>query len=192
MYKGAKLSKDKDRPLIVREISKEVPIPWDEQTENEIQEMIKHIDYSQDPNQNDVRPGVGIAACQIGVLKRMFYINLNGYEEQGVDDFKEFLINPKIVAYGARDAALSMGEGCLSVDEKGREKQLDGLVHRKYKVVVEGYSYFQKKKVSITKTGYPAIVLQHEMDHQDGKLFYDRINLKKPHDKKTEDEEIIM
>ena len=48
------------------------------------------------------------------------------------------------------------------------------------KVVVEAYDIFEKKDITITAYGYLAICIQHEYDHLDGALYYDRIDKKDP------------
>ena len=48
------------------------------------------------------------------------------------------------------------------------------------KIVIKGYDAIQEKDVTITAYGYDAIVLQHEYDHLDGILYYDRINKQNP------------
>lgn len=155
----------------IREKSAEVTLPLTEEKIKLIEGMIKHIDDSQKPGSLD-RPGVGIAAVQVGHLDRMFYINAPASD--GQDEWREFLINPKIIKRSNKGAALENGEGCLSV---GDDIPLqEGLVHRSWEVTVEGYSYFQKKKVTVTKHGYHAVIIQHEQDHLNGKLFIDRIN----------------
>lgn len=180
-----KLYKDHVKDPLVRKISKEVKLPLSDEDEQLVKDMIKHIDDSKLPGSKD-REGIGLAAVQVGHLKRMFYINV---ELDKGRVFREFLINPVLIGEGATLCAFEQGEGCLSVDEKNRQ-DLEGLVHRRYKVIVKGYSYFQKKEVEITKTGIEAIVLQHELDHLDGKLFYDRIDQERPWDLKG-NEEII-
>ena len=72
-------------------------------------------------------------------------------------------------------AYLAGGEGCLSV-----EKEHEGYIYRKFFVTIEGYDYLTKSHIRKKFRGYPAIVVQHEMDHFDGKLFYDHINKKDP------------
>ena len=144
------------------------------------------IDYLALSNQedNDLRPGVGIAAVQLGYLKRMFYVNFT--DEYDVT-WKELLINPEIIAESQIPAALESGEGCLSVLGKFEK---EGLVHRKAKIIIKGYSYFKNKEVELTLSGYSAIVFQHEMDHLNGTLFIDRINKKRPWTKKMD--EVIL
>ena len=156
----------------LRSKSKVVIFPLTKQKKELIEDMIKHIDDSIKPGSLD-RPGVGIAAVQAGHLDRMYYINAPASKDD-CSPWKEFLINPKIIKRKGNGAALEDGEGCLSV---GDEIPLqEGLVHREFEVTVEGYSYFQKRIVRITKRGYHAIIIQHEQDHLNGKLFVDRIN----------------
>lgn len=83
---------------------------------------------------------------------------------------QEVLYNPKIVSHSVQDAALADGEGCLSVD-----RVVEGYVVRHARVTVE---YFDKtgEKHKIKLKGYNAIVVQHEIDHINGVMFYDRIN----------------
>lgn len=100
--------------------------------------------------------GVGIAAVQVGVLKRAIIVEPNGM-------FLE-LINPEIVSFHGGEVE---EEGCLSV------KGLKGLVKRPKKVTVRaqdryGYTF------EITGEKYLARVLCHEIDHLDGILFIDK------------------
>jgi len=84
------------------------------------------------------------------------------------------MYNPKIVAHSVQDAALADGEGCLSVD-----REVPGYVVRHARVTVD---YFDKdgEKHRIKLKGYNSIVVQHEIDHINGIMFYDRINEKDP------------
>ena len=74
-----------------------------------------------------------------------------------------------------KKCALRGGEGCLSVD-----KDHPGYVYRYFKITMRAYDVFQDKVIDINAKGYDAIVLQHEYDHLDGVLFYDRINKDNP------------
>lgn len=168
---------------IIRQKSKIVELPLKEEDENIVKELITYIDESQKQG-SILRPGIGIAAVQLGYLKRMFYVNFQFNEEASM---KELLINPKIIKKQGY-AALKDGEGCLSVDEDMPNQK--GLVHRANKIIIEGYSYFKQGYVKYTLTGFPAIVFQHEYDHLEGKLFIDHINLAKPFDP-LEKEELI-
>lgn len=117
-----------------------------------------------------IRPGVGIAAPQVGVCKRMFAVNFEDF----LDNNKRYcfaVINP-VITYKSKDLVyLPGGEGCLSVD-----RATDDLITpRHYKIGVKGFFYDFKsqtcKSKSFTLEGYPAIVFQHEYDHLDGILF---------------------
>ncbi|NQZ66041.1 MAG: peptide deformylase [Mycoplasmatales bacterium] len=154
----------------VRTKSKNLDFPLSKEKIDLINGMINHIDDSQKPG-TTLRPGVGIAAVQVGHLDRMFYISAP--ESDGYPEWKEFFINPVITKKSSK-AALRDGEGCLSV---GTEIPLqDGLVHRYMEVTIKGYSYFQGKEITVTRKGYHAIIIQHEYDHLEGKLFIDRID----------------
>ena len=85
------------------------------------------------------------------------------------------LINPRIISESVKQVYLSGGEGCLSVDNEHQ-----GYVYRKYKILVKAYDVKQQKETVITARGYEAIVLQHEIDHLNGVLFYDHIDKKDP------------
>ncbi|WGI36688.1 peptide deformylase [Mesomycoplasma lagogenitalium] len=161
---------------ILRQKSIDVPWPLNEEDEKLAQQMIDHIDYSQEEGQTMYRPGVGVAAVQYGILKNMFYVNVNN----GKDDiiFKDVIINPKVLGTSESELALHHGEGCLSVGENWPNQE--GFVRRKKVIKVEGYSYFDKVKKVWTVSDYVAIVFQHELDHLQGKLFIDRINKKAP------------
>lgn len=101
--------------------------------------------------------GVGIAAVQVGVLKRAVIVEPNNM-------FLE-LINPEIVSVKGEDVD---EEGCLSVSKK------QGLVKRPMEVTVKAQDRYGYDFV-ITGEKYLARVLCHELDHLDGVLFIDRM-----------------
>ena len=107
----------------------------------------------------------------------MCAIHVLSYDDDGnvskADDYA--LVNPKIVSYTEKGSYLKDGEGCLSVND-----DVEGLVPRHAKVTVKGYDVLTHKNVTIVARGYLSICLQHELDHFDGKLFYDRINKENP------------
>jgi peptide deformylase len=70
---------------------------------------------------------------------------------------------------------LQSGEGCLSVDNDHK-----GYVYRPYKIRVKAYDFLTNKEIEIIARGYDAIVLQHEIDHLSGVLYYDHIDKKNP------------
>lgn len=155
----------------LRKFSEDVPIPMIDKDIAIAELMIKYIEDSKDPR-NGLRPGVGIAAVQLGFLRRMFYVSI---PQMNGPDFKELLINPKKIGESVGFAALEHGEGCLSVPD-----DVQGLVHRKEKIIVRGYSFFEQKFVEYKLSGYEAIVFQHELEHLDGKLYIDKIDVNNP------------
>ncbi|UUD37118.1 formylmethionine deformylase [Mycoplasmopsis californica] len=160
---------------VLRRISKEVSLPLSEEDDLLAQKMIYHVTDSQQPN-TKFRPAVGVAAVQYGIEKRMFYFRVP--DENNKIIVEDLLINPKYIAKSDQMIAISVGEGCLSVNEKYPNQE--GYIYRPARVVVTGYSYLSKKEVTHDLVGYPAVVCGHEMDHLDGKLFVDRINKKNP------------
>lgn len=169
-----KLKIVKDNNPKIRKKSEEVSLPLSKEDREILDSMFDYLVKSQDDeyaSKHNIRPGVGMAAIQAGFLKRMFVIYYQ--KENSTVQYK--LVNPKIIETSIRKAALSNGEGCLSVDNEH-----EGLVHRYYKIVMKAYDALQDKDIVITATGYDAIVLQHEYDHLNGILFYDHIDKTKP------------
>ena len=70
--------------------------------------------------------------------------------------------------------AADCGEGCLSVN-----REVEGHVPRHARVTVEGYDE-EGNKIRVRAREDLSLAFQHEIDHLDGILFYDRINKKKP------------
>jgi peptide deformylase len=167
----------KDPAPSLREKCKEVQLPLNEEHQKLIDDMLDYLLLTQDPTfrakHPEAREGVGLAAPQVGKQLRMLVISYADYDENGeIAGKTEYqLVNPKITTTSVRKAYIDGGEGCLSVDEAHQ-----GHVIRHFKIVVEAYEAKRKEKVTITARGYDAIVLQHEIDHLDGVLYYDRID----------------
>ena len=174
----------KDSNPIMRKRSLPVEMPLSKQDKETLDFMLNYLIKSQDEEyaqKHNIRAGVGIAAIQIGLLKRMFCIY---YEtEEGIVQYQ--LVNPKIIEYSVRKCALKDGEGCLSVD--GEHK---GLSHRYYKIKMQAFDALRNEEIVITARGFDAIVLQHEYDHLDGLFFYDRIDQNNPN-KQLMNEELL-
>ncbi|WP_084340172.1 peptide deformylase [Mesoplasma seiffertii] len=166
-----------DNLKVIRSVSPDVADPKNLTSEQKIcmQRLIDFVRYSQDPilnneeNQDYLRPAVGLAAPQIGYNYNMFFVRFE-FEKNGVGE-EYAMINPKIIAKSEQITALEDGEGCLSVDVDH-----EGIVPRSFKIVVEAYDYFTNELVELTLRGYRAIVFQHEIDHNQGHLYYDLIN----------------
>src|SRR5699024_2965410 len=118
----------------------------------------------------NLRPGVGIAAPQIGINKQFTVINFE-YDDK-LYSYK--LINPKIISHSVEQSYLVAVEGCLSVDD-----DCECYVIRLARITVKD---FNEDGISfkLRLKGYPAIVFQHEIDHLNGLLFYDHINKENP------------
>ena len=180
-----KLKIIKDSNPLMRKISSEVTLPLSKEDQELLDEMLEYLKKSQDEEyaeKHNIKPGVGLAAIQVGVLKRMFVIY---YTNQEGNIVQYQIVNPKIIETSVKKCALSSGEGCLSVDN-----EYEGLSHRYFKINMEAYDALQGKKVHIIARGYDAIVLQHEYDHLEGKFFYDRIDKNNPN--KQLDGEILL
>lgn len=163
---------------ILREKSQDVEIPLSEENIKLIEKMIFHVSDSQKPN-TKFRPAVGVAAIQYGIPKNIFYILIVDQNNNVI--FNDALINPKLIGHSSHKISLSEGEGCLSVSEEWPKQA--GYVPRYSRVIMDAYSYFEKKWKRYEVNGYTAIVFQHEYDHLQGNLFIDRINQKNPWEK---------
>jgi len=111
--------------------------------------------------------GIGLAANQVGVKKRVIIFDIN-YKEKGKD--LTVLINPKIIL--AEDK-IEFEEGCLSVPD------FQGKITRKKSVQVQGVDR-NGKSIDIEAEDLTAICIQHEIDHLNGTLILDHVsNLKR-------------
>jgi len=106
--------------------------------------------------------GVGLAAPQIGVGRRVIVVDVSPAEQESLP---VALVNPEIAE---RSGSVEGMEGCLSVPG------VEGLVPRAESVLVRGLD-LQGQPVRIRATGFLARALLHEIDHLDGILFIDRI-----------------
>lgn len=115
--------------------------------------------------------GVGLAAPQVGVNKRLIVYDVHAGEpdEERADADKEFaaLINPEIIS--KQGSFISEEEGCLSVPEYRAD------VKRYERVTVRAQDP-DGNEVEIEAQGLPSVIMQHEIDHLDGVLFIDRIS----------------
>ncbi|WP_045433999.1 peptide deformylase [Metamycoplasma canadense] len=170
---------------ILREKSQDVPIPLTSEDTLLIEKMIYHVNDSQKPN-TKFRPAVGVAAIQYGIPKNIFYILIVDANNNVI--FNDALINPKLLGHSEHKISISEGEGCLSVSESWPNQE--GYVPRYSRIIMEAYSYFDKKIKRYEVNGYTAIVFQHEYDHLQGNLFIDHINKKSPW-QKNKDLELI-
>ena len=163
---------EKDKRL--RLISEEVTFPLSKEDIKNIDLMEEYLVNSQieeRAEKYDLRPGMGLAAIQIGIPKR--YIVIVKEVDEGFDSY--VMINPKIVSNSTEMIYVEDGEGCLSVN-----RECEGIVPRFARVTVEGYD-INGNKIKVRAREELAIAFQHEIDHLNGILFIDRIDSKNPY-----------
>ncbi|MEG0286378.1 MULTISPECIES: peptide deformylase [Vagococcus] len=102
---------------------------------------------------------IGLAANQLGVLKRVFVVELD--EESGLFE----MINPELIKHSGKSIDV---EGCLSFPD------VYGTVER-YEEVTIRYVDRDGYEMEVDATGYLARAFQHEMEHLDGKVFTDKM-----------------
>jgi peptide deformylase len=110
-------------------------------------------------------PGIGLAAVQLGVLRRILV--LDTVKGEGVPKNPFVLINPEIVSFG--DTPRVHDEGCLSIPQMYAEVERPALVRVRY-VDLEGK--LQERDFADLQ----ATVVQHEIDHLEGILFIDHLS----------------
>jgi peptide deformylase len=108
--------------------------------------------------------GVGLAAVQIGVPKRVLVMDL---AKKGGEKEPKIYVNPKIL--WSSDEMAVCEEGCLSVPDIWEEVERPAQIRAEY---LDGHG----KRVEIEAEGLLATCLQHEMDHLEGVLFVDHIS----------------
>jgi peptide deformylase len=109
-------------------------------------------------------PGIGLAAIQVGVPKRMLVIDLS---KEGEEKKPQVFINPEVLSVS--DERSVYEEGCLSIPDYYAE------VERPAKISVRHVDLQGKEQV-LEAEGVLATCLQHEIDHLNGVLFIDHIS----------------
>jgi peptide deformylase len=109
-------------------------------------------------------PGIGLAAVQVGVPKRVIVMDL---AREGEEPAPQYYVNPEILT--ASEDTLPYEEGCLSVPEIFDE------VERPAKVTLR-YLNYKGETVEEEAEGLYAVCIQHEMDHLAGVLFIDHLS----------------
>lgn len=157
----------------LREKAAEVTFPLNKEDAQLAHDLLEYVITSQNDElaeKYDLRPGIGLAAPQVNASKRMFSLHIEDEEET----VSFVAINPKIVSHSVEKSYLSTGEGCLSVD-----REVPGYVPRYARITVTGF-YPNGEAFKMRLEGLPAIAFQHELDHLNGIMFYDRINKENP------------
>lgn len=109
-------------------------------------------------------PGIGLAAIQVGVPKRVIVMDLAKPDEEPQP---RYFVNPEIL--WASDDTLPYEEGCLSIPEIFDEVDRPARVKLKY-------LNYQGEEVVEDAEGLFAVCIQHEMDHLEGVLFIDHLS----------------
>ena len=104
----------------------------------------------------------------------MIFIRTINSQNSVIDEFA--LINPKITQKSDKMSYINGGEGCLSVEDT----KYKGNVSRHNSIKVEAIDFMTDRLIEIDARGFTAIVLQHEIDHLNGIMFFDRINKMDP------------
>lgn len=149
-------------------ILREIAAPVENPSDPEIRELVEIMKESM-----AAAGGVGLAAPQIGILKRLVIFEVPGEriraedgDEAGGGIDQTVLINPEIIPIGDE---MALGwEGCLSVPG------LRGLVPRAHRIIYKGYNLAGEFS-EVEATGFHARVVQHECDHLDGILYPQRM-----------------
>ncbi len=164
---------EKDKHL--RNKNVDCTFPLSDKEKKLIDDMLEHLYLSQVEEMAEkycLRPGMGLAAPQVGINKRFFVVCHEEYE----NEFKNYvLINPKLISHSEELIYSSGGEGCLSVN-----REVEGIVPRYARVTFEAYDV-NGKKYKIRAREELAIAFQHELDHLNGILFFDHIDPKDPY-----------
>ncbi len=171
MLTGKEIIKDGHPTL--RKRAEIVPMPPsddDKETLRQMLEFLHNCQKSEFVEKYNVRTGIGLAAPQLDISKRMIAVYIVVKDEAT----NHALFNPRIVSHSNELIYLSGGEGCLSVDGAH-----PGFVPRFSKVKVKANT-IDGEEIQLSFTGLAAICFQHEIDHLNGVMFYDHIDKKDP------------
>jgi peptide deformylase len=163
-----------EKNKLLRTVSKEVKFPLTDKDKKTINDIIEYLTNSQIPElaeKYDLRPGMGMAAIQLGIPKRYFVV-VHEYEEGKFQNY--VLINPKIISNSEERIYVEDGEGCLSIN-----RETIGITPRYARVTMEAYD-MDGNKIKVRGREELSIAFQHELDHLNGILFIDKIDKKNP------------
>ena len=163
-----------EKEPILRTVAKEATFPLSKEEKQLIQRTIDHLTYSQIEEYEqkyELRPGMGMAFPQLGISKRIIII-VHEYDEGKFDNY--VVINPVIISNSSEMIAAEAGEGCLSVN-----REVEGHIPRYARVTIEGFDE-EGNKIRVRAREELSIAFQHEIDHLNGILFFDKINKEKP------------
>ena len=164
-----------EKESILHTKSEDVTFPLTKEDKKTIKDMIEMLTDSQIPELSEkyhLRPGMGLAAIQLGIPKRYFVI-VHEYEPGKFDEY--VIINPKIVSASEEMIYVGEGEGCLSVN-----RPVEGIVPRHARITLEAYDE-DGNKIRVRGREELAIAFQHDIDHLNGILFVDKIDKNNPY-----------
>ena len=169
-----------DTDPLIREKSKDVSLPLSEEDASLLRELLQYVEDSTNEEiaeKKNLQPAVGISAIQVGIPKKLTAVVVREKDKNGEDvTHKYMLANPKVISTSVQKAYLETGEGCLSVKDEHK-----GFVVRSARIKVKAFDLVTNKTIEIRARDYLAIVLQHEIDHFSGVLFYDHIDENDPY-----------
>ena len=118
---------------------------------------------------------IGLAAPQIGYPHKIAFANIAANTERTHTETRNvFMVNPRILSRGGRK--LRYQEGCFSA--RLTECEVRGIVARNQTIEVE-YMTLEGEKIRERIVGFPAVIIQHEVDHLEGIVFVDHIHNQK-------------
>lgn len=159
---------------VLEQVADEVTLPPSQEDKVTLEKMLQFIKNSQDEEiaeKYNLRAGVGLAAPQLGISKRMFAVH---FEDLQGKAYSDGYFNPKIISHSVEKTFLANGEGCLSVN-----REVPGYVARYARVTISATN-LAGQQVKLRLRGYAAVVFQHELDHLNGIMFYDHIDKQDP------------
>ncbi|MEM9885911.1 MAG: peptide deformylase [Bacteroidota bacterium] len=149
-----KINNAQDSLLLRKESEEVLPDPKDVTLQRLIQRMYATV-------RDSMSLGVGIAAPQVGILKKIIWV-----QRFDKKDFPfEVYLNPKIVQYSKKKQACK--EGCLSIPDRS-----EMLNSRAYAILIEYDRLDGSHQIEMVED-FTAVVFQHEIDHLDGILYLD-------------------
>jgi peptide deformylase len=144
---------------LLRRQADDLPVPFDAQAKKDIATLISAFTKRDD--------ALGLAAPQIGISKKIVIFKNKNFDQKGApkskDDY-DVLVNPRITQI--RGDLEKMNEGCLSCPDISVE------VTRATEIKVRAYDQ-DGRKVNKRYTGFLARIVQHELDHIEGRLIID-------------------
>lgn len=160
------LKESNDIDGVLRRKSVSVPTPISNEIREFCLEMKDFLKYLEAQYPEGQIP-VGLAAPQVGVNDKIFVLNLPEEYKEIIQD--DIFINP-FYLYKSFSKQTIVGESCLSVDEFD-----EGLTLKRAKKIKICFLTVNGERKIATVSGFLAGIIQHEMDHLDGVLFYDKV-----------------